>query len=125
MDAIYFGTSCWFGGCSGSGPWVQADLEWGLYPGGRQAWNPHQKAFANHPRVIDVRNIGLVAGIELEPRPDAPGARAFETFVECFQQGVLIRVTGDTIALSPPLIAERAHIDRMFEVITRVLKRLV
>ena len=39
MDAIYFGTSCWFGGCSGSGPWVQADLEYGLYSGGSQSWN--------------------------------------------------------------------------------------
>jgi hypothetical protein len=50
MDAIYFGTSCWFGGCSGSGPWVQADLEYGLYPGGSQSWNPKQVAFA-HPYV--------------------------------------------------------------------------
>ncbi|HYP88261.1 MAG TPA: arabinofuranosidase catalytic domain-containing protein [Polyangiaceae bacterium] len=42
MDAIYFGTSCWFGGCSGTGPWVQADLEYGLFPGGSKTWNPKQ-----------------------------------------------------------------------------------
>jgi non-reducing end alpha-L-arabinofuranosidase len=47
MDAIYFGTSCWFGGCSGTGPWVQADLEYGLYPGGSQSWNPNQRAFTS------------------------------------------------------------------------------
>ena len=47
MDAIYFGTSCWFGGCSGTGPWVQADLEWGLFAGGSHTWNPNQRAFPN------------------------------------------------------------------------------
>ena len=50
MDAIYFGTSCWFGGCSGTGPWVQADLEWGLFPGGSSTWNANQKPF-NSPFV--------------------------------------------------------------------------
>ena len=50
MDAINFSTQCWFGGCSGSGPWVQADLEWGLFPGGSQTWNPNQKVF-NSPYV--------------------------------------------------------------------------
>jgi len=45
MNAIYFGTGCSFGGCEGSGPWVQADLENGLYPGGTKAWNPNQKSF--------------------------------------------------------------------------------
>ncbi len=50
MDAINFSTQCWFGGCSGNGPWVQADLEWGLYPGGSQMWNPSQQALS-HPYV--------------------------------------------------------------------------
>jgi len=58
MDAIYFGSSCWFGGCSGSGPWVQADLEWGLYPGGSQSWNPNQKAFANKYVTAMLKNNG-------------------------------------------------------------------
>jgi beta-alanine--pyruvate transaminase len=74
--------------------------------------------------VIDLRNLGLIAGIELEPRPGKPGARAFETFVRCFEEGVLIRVTGDIIALSPPLIVEKKHIDRIFETLARVLKTL-
>ena len=63
--------------------------------------------------VIDVRNLGLVAGIELEPRAGAPGARGMEVFQRCFDEGLLIRVTGDTIALSPPLIIEQSHIDEI------------
>jgi beta-alanine--pyruvate transaminase len=74
--------------------------------------------------VIDLRNLGLIAGIELEPRAGKPGARAFEAFVRCFEEGVLIRVTGDIIALSPPLIVEKPQIDRMFETLARVLKTL-
>ncbi len=58
MDAIYFGTSCWFGGCSGSGPWVQADLEWGLYPGGSTAWNPNQRAFTSRYVTAMTKNNG-------------------------------------------------------------------
>ena len=58
MDAIYFGTSCWFGGCSGSGPWVQADLEYGLYPGGSQSWNPNQRAFTSKFVTATLKNNG-------------------------------------------------------------------
>lgn len=65
------------------------------------------------PHVIDVRNMGLVAGIELESRPGAPSARAFETFLKCYEKGALIRTTGDIIALSPPLIISKAQIDEL------------
>ncbi|WP_433294107.1 arabinofuranosidase catalytic domain-containing protein [Actinoplanes sp. CA-030573] len=58
MDAIYFGTSCWFGGCSGSGPWVQADLEYGLYPGGSSSWNPNQRAFSSKFVTAMLKNNG-------------------------------------------------------------------
>jgi hypothetical protein len=58
MDAIYFGSSCWFGGCSGSGPWVQADLEYGLFPGGSTSWNPNQKAFTNKYVTAMLKNNG-------------------------------------------------------------------
>jgi len=58
MDAIYFGTSCWFGGCSGSGPWVQADLEWGLFPGGSSSWNPNQRAFNSKFVTATLKNNG-------------------------------------------------------------------
>ena len=74
------------------------------------------------PNVIDVRNIGLVGGIELAPRPGEPGKRAFDVFLECWQRGVLIRTTGDTIALSPPLIVENKHIDQIVDTLADVLK---
>jgi beta-alanine--pyruvate transaminase len=76
------------------------------------------------PHVIDLRNIGLVAGIELASRPGQLGARAFDAFTRCFEDGLLIRVTGDTIALSPPLIIEKPQIDEMFETLGRVLRRI-
>jgi beta-alanine--pyruvate transaminase len=74
--------------------------------------------------VIDVRNIGLVAGIEMEPRPGAPGARGMAVHVECFKRGVLVRFTGDIIAMSPPLIIEREQIDHLVETLGDVLAHL-
>ena len=74
--------------------------------------------------VIDIRNYGMMAGIELDPRPGKPGARAFEVFLRCFEKGVLIRVTGDIIALSPPLIIEKAQIDQLADTIAKVLKTI-
>jgi|EndMetStandDraft_4_1072995.scaffolds.fasta_scaffold57220_1 beta-alanine--pyruvate transaminase len=74
------------------------------------------------PNVIDIRNIGLVGGIELASRAGEPGKRAFDVFLECWQRGVLIRTTGDTIALSPPLIVENKHIDQIVGTLTDVLK---
>ena len=76
-------------------------------------WEQAVHSLNGKRHVIDVRNIGIVAGIELEPRPGAPGKRAMELFHKCFDSGLLVRVTGDIIALSPPLILEKAHIDEM------------
>lgn len=76
------------------------------------------------PHVIDLRNCGLMAGIELESRAGAPGTRAFDAFLRCYDEGVLIRTTGDTIALSPSLIVERAELDRIFSTLAGVLRDL-
>ena len=76
------------------------------------------------PNVIDIRNIGLVGGIELAPRPDAPTQRAFDVFLDCYEAGVLIRTTGDTIALSPPLIIERQQIDQIVGTLATAIKRV-
>ena len=76
------------------------------------------------PHVIDVRNMGMVAGIELEPRPGAPGARAFETFLKCYESGALIRTTGDIIALSPPLIISKAQIDELVGTLADALREV-
>ena len=78
-------------------------------------------ALRERHHVIDVRNIGLVAGIELTPRPGEPAKRAYETFVKCYERGVLIRTTGDTIALSPPLIINKSEIDTLFGTIGEVI----
>ncbi|MCL4800265.1 MAG: aspartate aminotransferase family protein [Burkholderiales bacterium] len=79
-------------------------------------------ALRGRPHVIDIRGMGLVAGIELAPRPGAPpAARGYETFVKCFERGVLVRFTGDIIAVSPPLVIERAEIDRLFGTLGEVL----
>ena len=76
------------------------------------------------PHVIDIRNLGLVAGIELEPRPGAPAARAYEIFVKAFEKGILIRTTGDTIALSPPLIIEPAQIDQLVTTLAGLIREV-
>jgi beta-alanine--pyruvate transaminase len=80
----------------------------------------HSLADANH--VIDVRNLGIMGGIDLEPIPGKPGARAFSAFTKAYESGLLVRTTGDTIALSPPLIVEKAQIDFIAETVRDVLK---
>ncbi|HEY1928238.1 MAG TPA: aspartate aminotransferase family protein [Caulobacteraceae bacterium] len=79
----------------------------------------HSLKGARH--VIDIRNLGLVAGIELEPRPGAPGARGMEVFQRCFDKGLLGRVTGDILAFSPPLIVEEGHIQHIVETLGEAL----
>jgi len=74
------------------------------------------------PHVKDIRNYGLVAGIELESRPGAPGARAYEAFLKCFEMGLLVRYTGDILAFSPPLIVSEAQIGEMFDIVRKALQ---
>lgn len=76
------------------------------------------------PHVIDVRNIGLVGAIELEPIAGQPTKRAFSAFLKAFETGLLIRTTGDIIALSPPLIVEKGHIDQIVGTLSDILKTL-
>jgi beta-alanine--pyruvate transaminase len=87
-------------------------------------WEAAVHSLAGQPHVIDVRNVGLVAAVELAARPGAPGARGFEAFLACLERGLLVRATGDALALSPPLIVERSHIDEMVTCITNVLRTL-
>ena len=82
----------------------------------------HSLKGARH--VIDIRNLGLVGGIELEPRAGAVGKRGLETHVKCFEAGVLVRFTGDILAMSPPLIIEEAQIDRIVETLRTVLQSI-
>jgi len=74
--------------------------------------------------VIDIRNHGLVGAVELAPRPGAPGARAFDAFLKCYEKGVLVRQTGDIIAIAPALIVEEAQIDQIVSTLRDVLASL-
>jgi beta-alanine--pyruvate transaminase len=74
------------------------------------------------PHVIDIRNYGLVAGIELESIAGLPGTRAFGIYLKCFERGLLLRTTGDIIALSPALILEPAHIEELFGILSQAIK---
>jgi beta-alanine--pyruvate transaminase len=86
-------------------------------------WADTLHGLRDAPHVIDVRTIGLVGGIELASRDGAPGARAYDVFTDCFRAGLLIRVTGDIIALSPPLIIEPDQIGRIAETVRGALER--
>ena len=88
-------------------------------------WEAALHALRDARHVIDIRNLGLIGGIELEPRSSAPTQRALEVHRACFDAGVLIRTTGDIIALSPPLIIEKAQIDQIVGTIRQALTTVV
>ena len=85
-------------------------------------WQEAVHSLKSLPNVIDIRNLGMVAAVELAPRPDAPGARATEVFHRAFDEGLLIRVTGDVIALSPPLIISHEQIDELVGRLAAILR---
>jgi beta-alanine--pyruvate transaminase len=85
-------------------------------------WEEAAHSLRGLPHVIDVRNYGLILGLELQSIPGKVGARAFEVYTKCFERGMLIRQTADIIALSPPLIVEPAQIDQIFTTLAEVLR---
>jgi beta-alanine--pyruvate transaminase len=87
-------------------------------------WADKLHSLRDAPNVIDVRHLGLVAGVELKPRDGAPGTRGYDVFLECFKNGALVRFTGDIIAMSPPLIVEKSHIDRIIEVLAAAIRKV-
>ena len=78
-------------------------------------------SLAGRRHIIDIRNMGLVAGIELQPRAGAPGTRAMDVFRKLFDTGLLVRATADILALSPPLIVEEEQIHTMVAMIGEAL----
>jgi beta-alanine--pyruvate transaminase len=78
-------------------------------------WQDAIHSLRQSPNVIDVRDIGLVGGVELAPIDGRPGARGSDVYRRAFDHGLLVRVTGDTIALSPPLIISEAEIDELVD----------
>ncbi|MCX8516138.1 MAG: aminotransferase class III-fold pyridoxal phosphate-dependent enzyme, partial [Alphaproteobacteria bacterium] len=87
-------------------------------------WEKALHSLKGLPHVIDIRNLGLVGAVELEPIKDQPTKRAFSAFLKAFEKGLLIRTTGDIIALSPPLIIEKQHIDTLVNMLGDILKTL-
>jgi beta-alanine--pyruvate transaminase len=87
-------------------------------------WEDGAHSLKDCPNVIDIRNIGLIAAIELSPRGGAIGARGFDAHLKAFEKNLYMRVTGDTIALAPPLIIQKSEIDQLFGTVREVLKTL-
>jgi beta-alanine--pyruvate transaminase len=85
-------------------------------------WRDQMHGLRSLPHVADIRTIGLIAGIELKSRPGAVGARGYEVFLKCFADGLLVRVTGDIIALSPPLILESSQIETMVSKLSNAIR---
>ena len=85
-------------------------------------WEDAIHSLEGLPHVIDIRNIGLIGAIELDPAPGEPGKRAYTRFVEALNSGLLVRATGDVLALAPPLIVEKSEIDELIDVLTKVLR---
>jgi beta-alanine--pyruvate transaminase len=76
------------------------------------------------PNVIDIRNEGLMGAVELAPRADAVAARGYDVMVDCFNRGLYLRMSGDSFAMSPPLIVEKSHIDEMVSILGDAIKRV-
>lgn len=89
-----------------------------------QGFGEAAHALKGSPGVLDIRSIGLLAAIDLEPIPGKPGRRAYECHLACLERGVMVRSTGDSMVVSPPLIAEQGHIEEMFGVLGDVLRQM-
>ena len=85
-------------------------------------WEQALHSLKGLPHVTDIRNLGLVGAVELETIPGQPGKRGFDAFLKAYDAGILIRVTGDNIAMSPPLIISEAQIDELVGKLAEVLK---
>ncbi|HEY7888529.1 MAG TPA: aminotransferase class III-fold pyridoxal phosphate-dependent enzyme [Steroidobacteraceae bacterium] len=88
------------------------------------AWETAVHSLRDEPFVADIRNVGVLAAIDLTPLPGEPAARGTACGQSCFDAGVLVRTSSDTILLSPPLIAEAKHVDQMITTISRALRAL-
>ncbi|WP_445679820.1 aspartate aminotransferase family protein [Radicibacter daui] len=85
-------------------------------------WAEMIHSFKGLPNVIDTRAIGLIGAVELAPRKDAPGRRALDVHTKCYETGALVRMTGDIIALSPPLIIDENQMDELHGVLSAAIK---
>jgi beta-alanine--pyruvate transaminase len=99
----------------------------GLFDRARQLasyWEEALHSLKGLPHVIDIRNIGLMGAVEMEPIAGAPGKRSFAAFLSAYDKGILVRAGGDTIAMSPPLIIAKDQINQLIGTLSEVLKTL-
>jgi beta-alanine--pyruvate transaminase len=85
-------------------------------------WEERVHALKGLPHIVDLRNVGLIGAVEFAPVADRPGARAYDIFVKCFENGLLVRASGDVVAVSPPLIIEEAQIDQIFSILAAAIR---
>jgi beta-alanine--pyruvate transaminase len=84
-------------------------------------WEDGVHSLKGLPNVVDIRNLGLAAGIDLAPK-GAVGTRGYEAFTKAFELGLMVRQAGDAIAMSPPLVIEKAQIDEIIDITARTIK---
>jgi beta-alanine--pyruvate transaminase len=92
---------------------------------GQVLGNAMHSAMKGLPHVIGIRSLGLAAVVELAPRAGAPGRRAYDIFLDCFQKGALVRPAGDNLVLAPPYIVEKSQIDQLVDTLAQAIKRSV
>ncbi len=86
-------------------------------------WQDALLSLRDLPQVIDIRAVGLVGGVQLAPSDQGIGKRGYQVFEQCFHDGLMVRVTGDTLAMSPPLIVEKTQIDTLVEKLAASIRR--
>ena len=89
-------------------------------------WQDALFSLRDLPNVVDIRAVGLVGGVQLAPHADGPGKRGYDVFERCFwEHDLMVRVTGDIIAMSPPLIIDKPHIDQIVERLAQAIRASV
>ncbi|WP_439886743.1 aspartate aminotransferase family protein [Pseudomonas sp. MBLB4123] len=86
-------------------------------------WQDALHSLQGLPNVIDIRAVGLVGGVQLAPSDQGAGKRGYQVFEQCFHNDLMVRVTGDTLAMSPPLIVEKAQIDSLVEKLADAIRQ--
>ena len=87
-------------------------------------WRDALHSLKGLPNVVDIRNCGLMGAVEVAPRKDGVGTRGYDVMVDCFNRGLYLRMSGDSFALSPPLIVEKSHIDDIVSILGDAIKRV-
>jgi beta-alanine--pyruvate transaminase len=87
-------------------------------------WRDALHSLKGLPNVVDIRNCGLMGAVELSPRDGTVGVRGYDVMVDCFNRGLYFRMSGDSFALSPPLIVEKSHIDDIVSILGDAIKRV-